>query len=204
MLGDLKGKTFLDVGCWAGNDCVSAMKAGAKRAVGVDMCISEGLHANIKHHGIEFIQMDIFSEKFLSLPQFDVVRCGGVLYHVENVMSLLIRLRKVTKERLILETVINNVKQDMPVLLFHPADSLKKNPSNWWTPNRLCLRAMLNTAGFSRISTLHEEKAGGLKGFDRITVQAIADGEVPLEKVAPRRLDKMEIAGGKRIGDKSK
>ena len=80
--------------------------------------------------------MDIFSEKFLELDRFDVVLCSGVLYHVENVLSLLFRLRKTVDELLVLETATNKICDDQPILLFHPGGDLKDNPSNWWTPKR--------------------------------------------------------------------
>ena len=72
--------------------------------VGIDMCTSEALRQNVDDHGINFIQCDVFSEKFLELDTYDVVLCSGVLYHVENVLSLLFRLRKTARELVVIDT----------------------------------------------------------------------------------------------------
>ena len=100
----MTGLTFLDVGCWEGVNCAEAVRRGADRVVGIDLCTSDELRRNVENFGFEFVQMDVLSEKWLELDAFDVVLCSGVLYHVENVISLLFRLRTVTRELLVLET----------------------------------------------------------------------------------------------------
>src|SRR5687768_5846984 len=106
---EMRGKSFLDVGCWEGENCVEAKRRNASEVVGVDLCTSESLRKNVDAAGFRFLQLDIFSEKFLELDRFDVVLCGGVLYHVENVLSLLFRLRKTVKELLVIETLAHKV-----------------------------------------------------------------------------------------------
>jgi 2-polyprenyl-3-methyl-5-hydroxy-6-metoxy-1,4-benzoquinol methylase len=81
---DMTGKSFLDVGCWEGHRCVDALLRGAAHAVGVDLCTSQALRDNLREYNFEFVQTDIFSEKFLQLDRYDVVLCSGVLYHVES------------------------------------------------------------------------------------------------------------------------
>ena len=127
---DLSGLSFLDVGCWCGGNVKVAKDKGAKRAVGLDYVQSPHLH------DIDFILMDVFSEKFLEIEQFDIVLCKGVLYHVENPMSLIFRLKNKTKQKLILETLIKNGdKDDEPYMTFLP-----DNNTNWWQPTISCVK----------------------------------------------------------------
>ena len=76
----IDGKSFLDVGCWEGLMCAEALRRGASFALGIDYCTSPDLTRAMREHGFQFLQMDIFSEKLLELPEFDLVHCAGVLY----------------------------------------------------------------------------------------------------------------------------
>lgn len=195
---NMNGKTFLDVGCWEGDDCVEALRRNATRAIGIDLCTSESLRKNVEESGFEFIQMDIFSEKFLELGRFDIVLCRGVLYHVENVLSLLFRLRKTVDELLILETAANRLCKSRPILLFHPGSDLVDNPSNWWTPNKDCLFRMLEECGFGNISTIFEHDWTGDPEFMRICVHAKPMGYLSHAKIMPRNEKYMSVWGGER------
>jgi tRNA (mo5U34)-methyltransferase len=143
MPEDLSGLTFLDVGCWSGGFCKVAEEKGAKKAVGIDPIRSERMH------DFNFIQCDIFSEKFLELEMFDVVLCKGVLYHVENPISLLFRLKCKTRKILFLETAMMAEDDGRPLMEFW-AD----NNTNWWKPNVECVKQMLKTCGFKDIEVL--------------------------------------------------
>jgi hypothetical protein len=43
-------------------------------------------------------------------PQFDVVHCSGVLYHMPNPMRFLVALRRITREYLVLSSAITATK----------------------------------------------------------------------------------------------
>ncbi len=194
---DLTGKSFLDVGCWEGINCGEAAKRGARKVVGVDLCTSPALRRNVETYGFEFIQMDVLSEKWLELDDFDVVLCSGVLYHVENVLSLLFRLRKVTRELLVLETATRDVGGDAPLMLFKPNDEAS-NPSNWWVPNRPCLREMVRSCGFDDPREVHvKERPGG----HRVCVHARPLERDSYARVLPRKASAMSLAGGDRNFD---
>jgi SAM-dependent methyltransferase len=200
MPSDMQGKTYLDVGCGEGNTCAEALKRGASLAVGVDLCTSPGLRRNVEQYGFTFIQMDIFSEKFWELPNFDVVLCSRVLYHVENVLSLLFRLRKTTRETLYLATAVHNLAPEQPMLLFHPGEDFASNPSNWWTPNRKALLAMLETCGFDDLTIVHGERER-MTRMTAMCVRARATGWVDHRKVLPRKESLMSLSldgGGRR------
>jgi SAM-dependent methyltransferase len=191
---DMSGKTFLDVGCWEGANCAEAVRRGADQVVGVDMCTSRALAKNVERHGFEFVQMDVLSEKWLELDDFDVVLCSGVLYHVENVISLLLRLRRVTGEMLALETATRATRDREPVLVFRPDDEVT-NPSNWWFPNKPCLYEMLKTCGFDGITDVFERK---LPKGSRLCVHAFPTRRESYERALPRKVEAMSLQGGGR------
>lgn len=194
---DMTGKSFLDVGCWEGINCAEAMERGARKVVGVDLCTSRKLRRNVEKFGFEFVQMDVLSEKWLELDDFDVVLCSGVLYHVENVISLLFRLRKVTRELLVLETATEETADDSPVLVFKP-DAEANNPSNWWFPNRACLKEMVRTCGFAEPREVFVKERG--QGH-RVCVHARPVERDSYERVLPRKAAAMSLVGGARNFD---
>jgi SAM-dependent methyltransferase len=191
---DMSGRSFLDVGCWEGRNCVEAVTRGARRVVGVDLCTSDELARNVQEHGFEFVQMDVLSEKWLALDTFDVVLCSGVLYHVENPLSLLFRLRRVTDELLVLETAIYLVETERPVLVLSPVDQ-RRNASNWWFPNKLGVFEMLKASGFSDVSVA-DERLRTTSG--RLTVHAAPVRLESYDRVLPREPDVMSLEGGHR------
>jgi tRNA (mo5U34)-methyltransferase len=194
-LGDLRGRAFLDVGCWEGDDCVRALKAGAALAHGIDArpsnlwadrvrdAVPEGGHRGDR---LLFSVMDALGSAFAVttitgatrrvLRQYDVVLCAGVLYHVQDPMRLLHHLRAVTRERLILETLCIDAG-GAPALFWRPPGT-NDNPSNWWVPNLGGLYSMLWAAGFDPVARQWNDRD------DRITVQC----EVTTSEVVMPRL----------------
>lgn len=147
----MKNLTFLDVGCWGGGFVKVALEKGAKKALGIDIIKSDSMHK------IPFIAMDIFSEKFLALPTFDIIYCGGVIYHTENPISLLRRLKTKTRKSLYLKSVIS-IKNEEPVIKILKSNELGNNFSNWWLPNEKCIIAILEVTGFKNIKKTYESK----------------------------------------------
>jgi tRNA (mo5U34)-methyltransferase len=192
---DMTGKSFLDVGCWEGVNCAEAVTRGARRVVGVDLCTSEPLRENVERYGFEFLQLDVLSEKWLQLDSFDVVLCSGVLYHVENVLSLLFRLRRVTGSLLVLETATREPEVDEPVLVFKPSDERTGNPSNWWVPNKACLIDMVLACGFADPQVVWErERPAGA----RVCLHALPVEQESYERTLPRKVESMSLNGGRR------
>jgi len=156
---DMNGMTFLDVGCWTGEFCVEAMKRGAKKALGIDMVKGETLSKLQQQYSFEFLLGDIFSEKFWEIPSFDIVFSAGVLYHVENPISLLFRLKSKTLKKLVLGTIILTDKkyEDLPILQLLPENNRDGNYSNWWIPNKLFVEKALSACEFDNIKKVYEE-----------------------------------------------
>ena len=147
---DMSNKSFLDVGTWAGGFCIYAKKLNALNVLGIDIICPEKQNFN-------FLQCDIFSEKYLEIQSFDIVLCAGVLYHVENVISLLYRLKLKTKQKLVLETAI--IKSNDSILKFCKKNTFKNNFSNWWVPSIPCVFDMLEACEFKNINIVFENES---------------------------------------------
>ena len=156
---DLRGKTFLDIGCNDGGYCVAAIARGAARVLGVDQFVQDGMRFLMEHrvYPFEFRHMDLFSDEFLQLPVFDFVLFAGVLYHVQDPIEALRRVRRVTGETTIIETHVDERHPDVAAMVFYEGSELQDDPSNWWGPNRLCLEAMLRTVGFQDIRLVYSK-----------------------------------------------
>lgn len=181
------GLSFLDVGCWEGTMCLEATRRGASAVLGVDYCTSPEVIAAQEQHGLHFLQLDILSEKAMQLPEFDIVLCAGVLYHVESPLSLLFRLRKLCRlgGTLFLETTCLNTWGE-PMMVFHPADSFDGNPSTWWTPTQSCLLAMLTEVGFDAVTVTHKTESLPI-GRICVAARPTRSPENMSAKILPRR-----------------
>lgn len=94
LLGDLKGKRFLDYGCGAGMFTVHAALEGAAEVVGVDAedtALSTAVHFARQervHHLCRFIHSEGFPS-FSSRGRFDVILIKDVIEHVPDDQGLL-------------------------------------------------------------------------------------------------------------------
>lgn len=179
---NMEGLSFLDVGCWANGFCLEAKNRGAEKAFGIDIVRSPSLVERT-----DFIVLDIFSEKYLGLPIFDVVLCAGVLYHVENPISLLYRLKLKTKTLLVLETEVIKTEYDTPMMTFCLGNSYKENYSIWWVPNAECVRAMLEACEFE-VDQVYDWFEGRKS---RACFHAQSLNKLP-EKILPRKKEYMD------------
>jgi len=198
---ELEGKSFLDVGCWEGVHCAEAVRRGAADVVGVDLCTSGDLVANVERYRFEFLQMDVFGDHWQGLGSFDVVLCSGLLNSVPNPVGLLARLRAVTRELLVLESSVTTLGGEKPVMLFQGAGEDTSDRSRWWAPNRACLEGMLATAGFSGVAAVWEDTRR--EGFGRACLHAVPSGETDRRRLQPRKPRHMSIRGGDRLDDEA-
>ena len=153
---DLTGKTFLDIGCADGFWSQLAVTRHASRVLAIDEQVTVGMRFMLDRgvYPFEFRHMSIFAPQFLDLPPFDVVMFAGVIYHTQNPLEALTRLRRVTREVAIVESHLNeSLGTDEPYMVFYENDELAGGFDNWWGPNLACLLAMLRTAGFTRMET---------------------------------------------------
>ena len=113
-------------------------------------------HATLKSR-VEAAVCDLMEMDVQSLGQFDVVLYMGVLYHSENPLESLRRVRQVTKQLAVIETealAVGGV-EDTPLCEFFPKGAkLLDDPTNFWAPNAPALVGLCETAGFSRVELL--------------------------------------------------
>jgi 2-polyprenyl-3-methyl-5-hydroxy-6-metoxy-1,4-benzoquinol methylase len=97
-LGDLRGKSFLDVGCGSGIHVVSAVRLGATRVHAFDYdeqsvdCTRRVVtrHARDARARITVERGDVLDPEYMrSLGTFDIVYAWGVLHHTGNLWKAL-------------------------------------------------------------------------------------------------------------------
>lgn len=94
--------------------------------------------------------MSLFSYEFMQLPKFDFVIFAGVLYHVQDQIDALKRVRAVAGGTVLLETIFDEtLGSSLPYARFFEGGECNGDPTNWWAPNFACLEGMIRTAGFS-------------------------------------------------------
>jgi tRNA (mo5U34)-methyltransferase len=160
----LAGKTVLDVGAWDGFFSFEAERRGAARVVATDSYSWRGegwgtkagfeLARRALGSRVEDIDVDVMDLTPERAGVFDVVLLLGVLYHLRHPLLALERLAAVTRELLVLETVVDMVGVSRPAMAFYPGRELNRDPTNWWGPNPAAVRGMLETVGFSRVRTV--------------------------------------------------
>lgn len=173
---DMVGKSFFDIGCWAGGFCKVAVQKGAVSAIGIDS-VPSPYWSTFQHPHIQYLIMDAFNPNFLGLPFCDVVLCAGVLYHVSDPVGLLRRLRMKTGELCVLDTVITTT-YPFPYLRYCPDNSFDDNSSNWFLPNEAFLRAIMPEVGFEILKTI--------KDGDRLCMHLIPSDRATA-KLLPRK-----------------
>ena len=136
---------------------------------------------NLRGSGVRDIVADFMECDLAELGVWDVVLYLGVLYHMEDPLRALRRLRAVTRELAVIETeavVVPGFEQE-PMWRFFPRAELNADISNWWAPNLAALRGALEAAGFSRVDVRRGPPAalletGGGPHRYRAVVHAIA------------------------------
>jgi tRNA (mo5U34)-methyltransferase len=150
---DLTGKTVLDIGCADGGWSIAALRRGARSVLAIDEQMTSGIRlitASGLFPGLEYRQVDLFSDAFMALPKFDFVIFTGVLYHVHDMLETLKRVRARTDGQVLLETHVNeSAGSSPPLAIYYETNELNDDRTNWWGPNILCLEAMLRTCGFA-------------------------------------------------------
>jgi 2-polyprenyl-3-methyl-5-hydroxy-6-metoxy-1,4-benzoquinol methylase len=123
-LGDIAGKSVLDIGCNAGYMSFECKKLGAAKVVGIDSSLGSGEVSFIEQAKFcrEVLGLDVSFEEsslFDYRPKrpFDIVLFCGVLYHLENFTLALDRLATLVRPRagtVVIETAIEPVTQTTP------------------------------------------------------------------------------------------
>jgi len=158
---DLSGARVLDIGARDGFFSLICEQRGAERVVALD-------HQDVKKTGFPVLQeifnarVEYFTDNFYDLSvqqsgQFDLVLCLGLLYHLRDPLHALSVIRQVCASILYVESFVSDQELaatnpsalGIPVMRFYPKDELDGDHTNWWGPNSLCLKDMVEATNFS-------------------------------------------------------
>jgi tRNA (mo5U34)-methyltransferase len=163
---DLTGKTVLDIGAWDGFFSFEAEKRGATRVLAVDSYAWNGstwgtkrgfeLARRVLGSKVEDREIEVLDLSPETVGTFDVVFCLGVLYHMRHPLLALQKVSGVTRELLVLETVVDLLAVRRPAMAIYPGGVLYGDPSNWNGINHPALEAMLREVGFSRMEVVQK------------------------------------------------
>lgn len=182
QLPPLAGKTVLDVGAWDGFFAFEAERRGAARVVAADYFSWHGSGWGTKagfelaraslQSRVEDADVDVMDLAPDRPGTFDVVLFLGVLYHLRHPLLALERIASVTRELLILETVVDLVGLGRPAAAFYPGRELNADPTNWWGPNEEAVHGLLRAAGFATVRTVTPSRSALYRGA-RAAVHAL-------------------------------
>jgi tRNA (mo5U34)-methyltransferase len=158
----LQGKTVLDIGAWDGFFSFECERRGAARVVAADHFSWHGtgwgtkagftLARDALGSRVEDIDIDVMDLAPERVGTFDVVLFLGVFYHLRHPFLALERVASVTRDYLIVETVVDLVGFRRPAMAFYPARELNNDPTNWWGPNVPAVVGMLESLGFVKVT----------------------------------------------------
>jgi len=184
-----EGLTVLDVGAYDGYYSFEAARRGAADVLATDDFVwnwpGSTARSNFEfvrtHTGLpvrdQVIKVEDLSPDAVG-GQFDVVLFLGVLYHAPDPLGYLQRVKSITRQYVLLETVVDMLHVDRPALAYYPGAYLNRDASNFFGPNLLALEGLLIDAGFSKVENLglwrsHElERVRGLALPDTPPVSA--------------------------------
>src|SRR5262245_48364448 len=83
---DLRGKRVLDIGAWDGFFSFECERRGAAEVVAIDAApsLSFAVARELLGSQVKFYAMNIYDLTPVTLGQFDLVLCLGVLYHLRH------------------------------------------------------------------------------------------------------------------------
>ena len=148
-------RSALDAGCGVG------FFSQILRECGLDVSGFDGRAENVaearrRFPGIAFEQGDVESGEILKLGTFDLTLCFGLLYHLENPMLAIRRLRALTGKGLLLESMCIPGSQAGMVLREEPAAADQSLTEIGLYPSEACLVKMLYRAGFGAVYRVAE------------------------------------------------
>jgi tRNA (mo5U34)-methyltransferase len=94
---------------------------------------------------------DFMTVDLEELGTFDIVLYLGVLYHMQEPLTALKRVRKVTNAVAVIETeaLLTDHLEHEPLLKFNAGQEVTSDYGNWYVPNAAGLDTLCRAAGFS-------------------------------------------------------
>jgi tRNA (mo5U34)-methyltransferase len=162
-LGDLTGKTVLDIGCWDGFYSFACEKKNAKRVVASDRFVWDlpdftdaGFNFAHKHLNskVEKLHASVEELPEKNLGKFDIVLMLGVLYHAKSPIQYIEIAKELSKGIVIFETAVDLMDIPVPVARYYVHDELNHDPTNFWGFNELAMLGMMRDAGYKNIKSV--------------------------------------------------
>lgn len=103
---------------------------------------------------VDALAADYMTMNVEAAGTFDVVLYLGVLYHMEDPLAALRRIRALTRGVAVIETeaiAVGGFERRAIAEFFPPDAKLLDDPTNFWAPNAPCLIGLCRTAGFGRV-----------------------------------------------------
>ncbi|MBS7791614.1 DUF1698 domain-containing protein [Roseococcus sp. SDR] len=170
---DLTGRSVVDVGAWNGAFSFAAKRRGAARVLATDSYTwnhpvwrgREAFELARAELGLDIeakmIDPPDITEK---LGLFDVVLFLGVFYHLYDPLDVLARMRRITRQLLLVETHQDLTNDARPGMVFYPSDILNQDATNWWGPNPALMLSLLLQLGFTRVFYRDHPTLGRARG----------------------------------------
>jgi tRNA (mo5U34)-methyltransferase len=166
---DLSDKRVLDIGCSDGYFSFACEQRGAE-VTAIDNFTSTpsqggvngfAIAADLLNSKATLINMSVYDIEELD-GMYDTVLLINVLYHlrhpalaIDKIYSKLVPGGKLhIKSHFHQDFRLGSLGFDFnrkPIAKFYEGSELNNDPSNWWGLNRLCIEAMLRSAGFKNI-----------------------------------------------------
>lgn len=176
---DLSGWRVLDIGCNAGFYSVELARRGAEvLAIDLDehyLRQAQWVAGEFDLTGqIQFKQMQVYDLAHVG-EEFDLVWFMGVFYHLRYPMLALDILSQKTRKMMVFQTLMvpgdgqleipNDLNLNERELLSHKhwpsmafiEHQLAGDPTNWWSPNKPGILAMLRSCGF-KVTSMPEDE----------------------------------------------
>jgi len=170
----LQLRTALDVGCGVG------YFSGLLQEMGFEVTAFDGRQGNVeearrRHPGVRFFVADVEELNAQQIGTFDFVLCFGLMYHLENPLRAMRRLRAMTGKLLLIESVC--APKQAPLLYLRDEPTFEDQALNAVAcyPSEGGLVKMVYRAGFPAVYRTarlpgHEDFQGGLGRKPRRTI----------------------------------
>ncbi len=114
------------------------------------------LACKVLNSGVESVVADFATADLAQIGRFDVCLFLGVLYHLKDPLSGLERLRSITGDVAVIETVAIHIHglDNASHLQFIAGESFERDFGNWYMPTIEALRQMCLVAGFDRVAVV--------------------------------------------------
>jgi SAM-dependent methyltransferase len=141
-------RSCLDVGCGVGWFTARLATRGL-RVEGLDGRPANLEEARRRVPGVVFHGLDIQAPNDTAgLPSYDLVVCFGLLYHTENPFQVVRNLRRLTRNVLLLESIVIPGESPTAWLVTESDNETQGLTTYALIPTRACLLKMLEAAGF--------------------------------------------------------